>query len=118
MRPTFSFAFALVSALLLNGANSAFANPWTAPDSTRPAPWGARGPAPVVITPWYAVPNSGSTPVIDPHTGSPIWYDIGPIWDSGGGGGEGGGGGYGDSSASCGGSDPSGATSCSPSSDF
>lgn len=77
----------LAAALLLGGAGIASASTWTAPASTRPAPWSARGPAPAVMIPWSA-PAGGGTIAIDPDTGVPSWTDPGYTWDGGGDGGD------------------------------
>ena len=112
----------LLSALLFTSlAAPAFASPWNAPDSTRPAPWGGRARAPQVLIPWNT--PSGGPFSINPVTGEQTWTESF--------GGEGNGGdtssgdsssSSSDSSSSCGGHDSghdSGSNSCGPNgSDF
>ena len=114
-------SLSLAAILLTGGASLASASTWTAPDSTRPAPWGSRAPASSVVIPW-----SMTVPVgVDPVSGEPIYANPGysDPWTDGdrdrGGGGEGiGDGGPGpdgpDGPASCGGPDAGGGGSCGP----
>jgi hypothetical protein len=102
----------LLAALLLVGsAPLALASPWTAPDSTRPAPWGGAARAPQVIIPWI-IPSGGPA-TVDPLTGAVTWNDYSGGEGTGGEGtGGDGGGGASSDGASCGGNDSSGADSC------
>jgi hypothetical protein len=110
---------ALVFVLAVAGGASA--SPWTAPDSTRPAPWGGRAPAPAIAIPMQILQppppiaqiplEPGGAPPADPGYSDP--YVPWTYNDDGDGGGSGPGGGPG-----CGGTDAGSSDSCGPSGDF